>query len=162
MRRYGLPVLPAIIGMILGPRAELQGRRALQISNGEISGLFSSPLAVGIYVLIALIILWPLINRFVVRRIRKPAHEVHGGHAHALVELAEELAADTDDLDHDESVLARAERVTSRGDARAERSAAGDVGAPADPGGPSRPPPDRAGDAPAPEKAPEKPPEDRS
>ena len=110
MRRYGLPVLPAIIGMILGPRAELQGRRALQISNGEISGLFSSPIAIGIYILIAIIILWPLVN-LVIRRLRpRPAHEVHHGHAHALVELAEELAAGTDDLDKDESILARAQR----------------------------------------------------
>ena len=82
MRRFGLPVLPAIIGVILGPRAELQLRRALQISGGEWSGLFSSPLAIGIYCLIVLILIWPLINRFVVRRLRKPAHGVHSGHAH--------------------------------------------------------------------------------
>jgi hypothetical protein len=69
--------------------------------------------AIGIYCLIALILIWPLINRFVVRRFRKPAHGVHSGHAHPLVELAEELAAGTDDLDQDESVLARTERVTS-------------------------------------------------
>ena len=34
MRRFGLPVLPLIIGVILGPRVELQGRRALQLSRG--------------------------------------------------------------------------------------------------------------------------------
>ena len=112
MRRFGLPVLPAIIGVILGPRAELQLRRALQISGGEISGLFTSGVAIAIYTLIALILLWPLINRFVVRRFRKPAHEVHHGHAHALVELAEELAADSEHLFEDESVLDRAERET--------------------------------------------------
>ena len=38
---------------------------------------------------------------------------MHTGHAHPLVELAEELAAGTDDLDQDESALARAERITS-------------------------------------------------
>jgi putative tricarboxylic transport membrane protein len=110
MRRFGLPVLPAIIGVILGPRAELQLRRALQISDGDVTGLFTSPVAVGIYVLIALILIWPLINRFVVRRLRRPAHHVPHGHAHALVELAEELAADSEHLSEDESVLARAER----------------------------------------------------
>ena len=114
--------------MILGPRAELQLRRALQISGGEWSGLVSSPLAIGIYCLIVLILIWPLINRFIIRRLRKPAHGVHSGHAHPLVELAEELAADTDDLDHDESVLARAERVTSRrDDPRRAREDAGQV-----------------------------------
>ncbi len=93
MRRSGLPVLPAIIGVILGPRAELQLRRALQIANGEVSALFASPLAVAVYVLVGLVLLWPLVDRFVVRRFRTPAHAVHGGHAHPLVELAEELAA---------------------------------------------------------------------
>jgi putative tricarboxylic transport membrane protein len=73
MRRYGLPVVPAIIGLILGPRAELQLRRALQISNGELSGLVDSPLAIIIYTVILLVLLWPLIGRFVLRRRRGPA-----------------------------------------------------------------------------------------
>jgi Na+/proline symporter len=112
MRRFGLPVLPLIIGVILGPRAELQMRRALQISDGELSGLFNTPLAIGIYVVIALVLVWPLIHRLVVRRFR-PAHAVPAGHAHALVELAEELAAEPEDEREARSVLARAEHVTS-------------------------------------------------
>ena len=104
--------------MILGPRAELQGRRALQISGGEISGLFNTPLAISIYCLIALVLLWPLINRFLIRRIRpRPDHAVHHGHTHALVELAEELAGDGESLAEQERVLARAERETA-GDTR--------------------------------------------
>jgi putative tricarboxylic transport membrane protein len=67
MRRYGLPVLPAIIAVILGPRAELQLRRTLQLSNGEISGLWSTPLAKFIYLIIAVVLLWPLISRFLLR-----------------------------------------------------------------------------------------------
>jgi putative tricarboxylic transport membrane protein len=92
MRRYGLPVVPAIIGVILGPRAEVELRRALQISGGDISGLVNTPLSIAIYTIIALVLLWPLVNRFVIRRFRAPAHEVHTGHAHAMVELAEEIA----------------------------------------------------------------------
>ena len=94
MRRYGLPVVPAIIGVILGPRAEVQMRRALQISDGEISGLFNTAFSITVYAIIALLVLWPLINRFVVQRLRRPRHELHGGHAHALVELAEGLAGE--------------------------------------------------------------------
>jgi putative tricarboxylic transport membrane protein len=75
MRRYGLPVVPAIIGVILGPRAELQLRRALQLSNGEISGLWSTPLAKFIYLIIAIVLLWPLISRFLLRG-RHPLTEV--------------------------------------------------------------------------------------
>jgi putative tricarboxylic transport membrane protein len=91
MRRYGLPVVPAIIGVILGPRAELQLRRALQISDGEINGLFNTAFSVTVYAIIALLLLWPLVNRFVVRRLRPARRELHTGHAHALVELAEEI-----------------------------------------------------------------------
>jgi TctA family transporter len=42
MRRFGLPVLPLIVAVILGPRLELQGRRALQLSSGDWRGLFGS------------------------------------------------------------------------------------------------------------------------
>ncbi|WP_049579933.1 tripartite tricarboxylate transporter permease [Streptomyces sp. SBT349] len=63
MRRFGLPVLPAVLGVILGPAAELQMRRALQISDGSLSGLVDTPLSVCVYVLIALIAAWPLLRR---------------------------------------------------------------------------------------------------
>jgi putative tricarboxylic transport membrane protein len=72
MRRYGLPVVPAIIGVILGPRAEVQLRRALQLSDGSVTGLVSSPLAVAIYGVIVVVLLWPVVNRFVIRRFRPP------------------------------------------------------------------------------------------
>lgn len=116
MRRFGLPVLPLIIGVILGPRAELQLRRALQISDGDLTGLVDTPLAIGIYVVIALVLAWPLLRRFVVRR--RPGHPVHVGHAHPLVELAEELAADGEDEREQRSMLARAERSAGGADRR--------------------------------------------
>jgi putative tricarboxylic transport membrane protein len=61
MRRFGLPLLPAIIGVILGPNAELQMRRALQISDGDFGGLVNTWFSVAVYVVIAAILLWPLI-----------------------------------------------------------------------------------------------------
>ncbi len=63
MRKYGLPVLPLIVGVILGPRAELQLRRALQISDGDFWTLLSSPLCVTIYAVLALVLLWPLLRK---------------------------------------------------------------------------------------------------
>ena len=72
MRRFGLPILPLIVAVILGPRVELQGRRALQLSSGDVKGLFGSvdvatgefrfsALAIVVYVIIVVILLWPLI-----------------------------------------------------------------------------------------------------
>ncbi|RZU32406.1 tripartite tricarboxylate transporter permease [Blastococcus saxobsidens] len=86
MRRYGLPVLPAIIGVILGPFAEERLRTALQISNGDLGGLIT-PFSTVIYVLIALILLWPLVRRFLPSKARVPvlseaAHEVEEAHSH--------------------------------------------------------------------------------
>ncbi|NLU75484.1 tripartite tricarboxylate transporter permease [Streptomyces sp. HNM0575] len=63
MRRFGLPVLPAIIGVILGPNAEQQLRRALQISDGSVTGLVNTPFSVTVYVVIALLLAWPLLRR---------------------------------------------------------------------------------------------------
>ncbi|MGW5671258.1 tripartite tricarboxylate transporter permease [Micromonospora sp. NPDC003776] len=70
MRRFGLPILPLIVGIILGPRAELHGRRALQLSGGELHGLIGGWVSWVIYATIAVVLLWPLIGRFVVRPLR--------------------------------------------------------------------------------------------
>jgi len=56
MRRYGLPVVPAIIGVILGPLAETRLRKALQISNGDWSVLWSTPFAVATYAVLAILL----------------------------------------------------------------------------------------------------------
>ncbi len=63
MRRYGLPVLPAILGVILGPAAEQQMRRALQISDGALTGLVNTTFSITVYVVVALLVLWPLARR---------------------------------------------------------------------------------------------------
>ena len=86
MRRFGLPILPAIIGVILGPFAEEELRQALQISNGALSGLVD-PFAIVVYVIVALILLWPVVRRFLPRRsivpvLTEAAHEIEESHSH--------------------------------------------------------------------------------
>jgi putative tricarboxylic transport membrane protein len=73
MRRYGLPVLPAIIGVILGPNAEQQLRRALQISDGNVTGLVNTPFSVIVYTVIAVLLLWPVVKRLLPGRLRPAA-----------------------------------------------------------------------------------------
>ncbi|SCE76040.1 putative tricarboxylic transport membrane protein [Micromonospora viridifaciens] len=70
MRRFGLPILPLIVGIILGPLAELHGRRALQLSGGELHGLLGGWVSWLIYATILVVLLWPLIGRFVLRPLR--------------------------------------------------------------------------------------------
>jgi putative tricarboxylic transport membrane protein len=67
MRRFGLPVLPLIIGVILGPMAERQARRALQLSDGDLSGLLGGPVSYLVYLIIVVLLAWPLLRRYVVR-----------------------------------------------------------------------------------------------
>jgi putative tricarboxylic transport membrane protein len=62
MRRFGLPVLPLIIGVILGPRLEAQLTEALAISSGDVSTLWSEPVAVVVYVVIAAAIVFIIGN----------------------------------------------------------------------------------------------------
>ena len=45
MRSYGFPIAPVLIGLILGPMAEQQLRRALAISQGDPAILVSSPIS---------------------------------------------------------------------------------------------------------------------
>ncbi|MEJ3746130.1 tripartite tricarboxylate transporter permease [Actinomycetes bacterium KLBMP 9797] len=63
MRRFGLPILPLLVGVILGPMAERQGRMALQLSGGDLSGLLGGPVSYVVYVALAVILAWPLIRR---------------------------------------------------------------------------------------------------
>jgi putative tricarboxylic transport membrane protein len=66
MRRFAIPVLPLILGVILGPMMELKLREALTISNGDLDGLVNEPLAVVVYAVTAVLVVAPL----VVRRLR--------------------------------------------------------------------------------------------
>ena len=61
IRRFGIPVLPLILGVILGPLMEVKLREALDISDGDVSGLFNEPLAVAIYVVIVLALVVPIL-----------------------------------------------------------------------------------------------------
>lgn len=60
MRRFGFPVAPAVIGMILGPLAEQQFRRALAISQGDYTVFFTRPLSLTLMVVAALALLVPI------------------------------------------------------------------------------------------------------
>ncbi|MFE9749968.1 tripartite tricarboxylate transporter permease [Saccharothrix saharensis] len=53
MRRHGYPVAPLVVGLILGPMAEEQVRRTLQIGQGDPVALVASPFAAVAYGLLA-------------------------------------------------------------------------------------------------------------
>jgi len=65
MRRWGFPVAPAVIGLILGPLAESQFRRALAISQGDPSVFFTHPISATLLAITAALVLVPWLVRVV-------------------------------------------------------------------------------------------------
>ena len=63
MRRHEFPVAPCIIGLILGPLAEAQFRRALSISQGDPSVFVTHPLSAVLLALAAAVIVVPIVLR---------------------------------------------------------------------------------------------------
>ena len=68
MRRFGWPVAPAVIGLILGPVAETNLRRALAISDGDVGVLVSSPFSVVVLLAALLAVVGPPVLRGLRRR----------------------------------------------------------------------------------------------
>jgi putative tricarboxylic transport membrane protein len=71
-RRFGMPITPLILGLILGPNLELQFRRALQISAGDYSTLWATPLSKILYIVLFLALSAPLISRLM-KKVRHKA-----------------------------------------------------------------------------------------
>ena len=69
MRRFDIPVAPAVIGLILGPLAETQFRRALSISQGDASVFFTQPISAAFLAVTAALVVVP----WLVRRRRRHA-----------------------------------------------------------------------------------------
>jgi putative tricarboxylic transport membrane protein len=64
MRLHGYPIAPVVVGLILGPMAEQQLRRALSISQGDWTTLVSTPLAAGLLLVAFLALVVPPILRW--------------------------------------------------------------------------------------------------
>jgi putative tricarboxylic transport membrane protein len=68
MRRWDFPVAPVLVGMILGPRADTELRRALQISQSDFSIFFTRPVSCALIVLAVLLVVVPTFMRWRKRR----------------------------------------------------------------------------------------------
>jgi putative tricarboxylic transport membrane protein len=64
MRVLGVPIAPCVIGLILGPLAEAQFRRALSISQGDGTVFFTDPLSATLLLIAALAVLGPFAWRW--------------------------------------------------------------------------------------------------
>ena len=64
LRRFGYPIAPVVVGLILGPMAEQQLRRALSISQGDPAVLFHSPISLVLYAVAIIAVVLPMIMRW--------------------------------------------------------------------------------------------------
>ncbi len=66
MRVYGIPLVPAVLGLVLGPLSELQFRRAMAISEGDISIFVTRPISAVLLLVAAMLLIG---SRVVVKRL---------------------------------------------------------------------------------------------
>lgn len=69
MRRYDFPIAPCVIGLILGPLAEQNFRRALQISQGDWSVFVTHPLSLFFLIVALLVFATPFVLRAMTKRL---------------------------------------------------------------------------------------------
>lgn len=75
MRRYGYPLAPLMIGMVLGPLAETSLRDALLSSVGDFSVLVSSPITWAIYALLFVVVLFAVRKVLITRNLARRAEQ---------------------------------------------------------------------------------------
>jgi len=63
LRVFGFPIAPVVVGLILGPMAEQQLRRALAISQGDVTALVASPISATLLAIAAFALIMPLLLR---------------------------------------------------------------------------------------------------
>lgn len=71
LRRFGYPVTPLILGAILGPMAETQFKRSMQLSEGDPGIFISTPFTIITYTLMFIALGWPQIWKFAKRYVLK-------------------------------------------------------------------------------------------
>ena len=64
LRRFGYPIAPVVVGMILGPMAEKSLRQGLQISQGDAMFLFHSWIAIVLWILALTALFLPMYLRW--------------------------------------------------------------------------------------------------
>lgn len=74
LRKFGVPMAPLVLGVVLGNMMEQNLRRALSMTDGNVSVLFASPVAITLWTAAIVVVVVPQILRRV-RRARKVAAE---------------------------------------------------------------------------------------
>ncbi|WP_333826440.1 tripartite tricarboxylate transporter permease [Pararhodobacter sp.] len=62
LRYFAFPVAPIVIGLVLGPMLELSLRQGLILTRGSFLAFLERPIALVLFIITALVLLWPLLR----------------------------------------------------------------------------------------------------
>jgi putative tricarboxylic transport membrane protein len=80
MQRYGFPMAPAVLALVLGVLAEQHLRRALSVSNGDVMTFVERPISLALVIFILLVlVLPPAIRLLRARQANRPRADVQAG-----------------------------------------------------------------------------------
>ncbi len=65
MKKLAYPPAPLVLAIVLGGQMETSLRRSLKMSQGDLSIFFTRPISGVIMAAVIVVLLWPLLNRFV-------------------------------------------------------------------------------------------------
>lgn len=68
LRRFGYPITPVILGAILGPMAENEFRKSMQLSEGDPSIFLSTGFTITVYLLMFVALAFPYLRKLVKRK----------------------------------------------------------------------------------------------
>ncbi|MCB2008941.1 MAG: tripartite tricarboxylate transporter permease [Rhodoferax sp.] len=69
LRILGFPLAPVVVGFVLGPVCEINFRRMMLVSQGEVvEHLSGRPIALVVFVLVVMVVVYPLVRAVWVRR----------------------------------------------------------------------------------------------
>ena len=66
--KMSYPLAPLVLGLVLGGYMEVSLRQSLKMSQADLSIFFTRPIAAAIMAVVIVIVLWPVLSRFVFRR----------------------------------------------------------------------------------------------
>jgi putative tricarboxylic transport membrane protein len=68
LRKMNVPMAPLVLGVVLGDMMEQNLRRALSITNGELSILFESRISIGLWIAAVAVAVVPPLLRYLAAR----------------------------------------------------------------------------------------------
>jgi putative tricarboxylic transport membrane protein len=77
LRKLDFQLAPMVVGMVLGPLIEKHMREALIMSQGDTSVFYSTPIAVGLWILVALVMSASLLRKLLARLFVWKTSKVH-------------------------------------------------------------------------------------